>query len=302
MHDHTNDHKPVGKQALDKGTFKKAFQLGLEMAEAGHLRNEARYFGNILYGNEYVSKQIMGHGNIGFIIKPSLVMAKDERAKFLTYMNLLFPITFDVEPLRVKLLSCSNYEQAQIEYKAFVLLYKLHKSIDVKTAMEIKAAIENTYRDDWVHILARLVKWPTTNAPLGIQKLFPDGWQYTGLLSMSGYRVGEHASPVGNRRSVLSNLVESDRYLDALNGAQRAKWSSPKSLRRLLKLARTIAVLCRNAKGSPHNYAKAIMDWEADLKFLKKKYFYTFLHVDENLWPTTDLSPGEAERLSQLVG
>ncbi len=71
-------------------------------------------------------------------------------------------------------------------------------------------------------------------------------------------------------------------------------WSKPGTLSRLLKLARTIAALCRNAKRSSNDYTNAINDWEMDLEYLKHEFYEPWIKkealtvaIDNFKWPET---------------
>lgn len=44
---------------MDKATFKRQSQLGIELASAGFLKNEAQWFARLYYDNDYVNKQII---------------------------------------------------------------------------------------------------------------------------------------------------------------------------------------------------------------------------------------------------
>jgi hypothetical protein len=58
------------------------------------------------------------------------------------------------------------------------------------------------------------------------------------------------------------------------NAAYLSEWGEPKSVKRLQKLAESIAAFTRNAKRrSRGGCSKAIQDWETDLAYLKRTYY-----------------------------
>lgn len=65
------------------------------------------------------------------------------------------------------------------------------------------------------------------------------------------------------------------------------EWGRAASLERLMKMARTNAALCRNAKRSPGNFTQAISGREEDLEYLCKTYFDTFLNLEALKSPLT---------------
>lgn len=227
--------------------------------------------------------------NKSLLSPPLSVMPKNERVKFLSYIRLLFPIDFDADALHINFIKYDSYVQTHVPYDLFLLLYKLDKDIRISDVVRIKNAIEAAYSGSWTDVLKTLVRWPRTDVPLGIQQFFPEGWQFSGLLRISGYVVGQSGTTASVRRAILSGIVERDDQVSTLNATHRERWGSARTLDRLLKLARVLAVLCRNAKGSPRNYKKAITEWEADLAYLKDKYFYAYLNLDGKPWPSTDL-------------
>lgn len=272
---------------MSKNPFSHRFEAALSLGAAGYLRREDELFGNMLLNSQFAADQIGTHRNIQLITRPSLIMDRGTRGKFLKYVSLLFPILFTVDPFKLKLSTLDGFISAPIPYKTFEIFYKIDKDISAEKINKVKALLERTYSGDWAMALRRVVRWPRTDAPVGLEDLFPDGWRETGVLSALGYNVGVHGSADSARRSILSSIVEDDVIPDNLKGQYKSKWGESMSLTRLLKLARTIAVLCRNAKGSPNNLEKAILQWESDLNYLKYKYFHNFLNLNREPWPST---------------
>lgn len=128
--------------------------------------------------------------------------------------------------------------------------------------------------------------WPTTITSVGTRRLKCIDWRPNGMLSYLGYHVGETQQTSRHmRRHILEYVFEyqlppldsHDYYLE---------WGQPQTAQRLRKLANTLAALTRNAKRrNGISYAKAIGDWEDDLRFLREKYYFGFFHF---WWPATD--------------
>lgn len=267
--------------------FNRRFQYLLMLGEQKYLRREARLFGVKLCFSEYAHTQISKYRNKRFITAPARIMNKLERKKFLFYCSYSFPIRFSVEPLSVSFIDSDGFEQILIDFDLFEAIYRVDENISRIKLLKIKAAVEEAYDGNWAETLKQLLKWPRTDTPLGLEDFFPEGWQSSGLLSILGYSVGIKGKSELIRREILSSIVKQDVIPKHLREDYRRKWGDPNSLTRLLKLARTIAALCRNAKASPNNYSKAILDWESDLAFLKNSYFYDFLNLNKEEWPST---------------
>jgi hypothetical protein len=118
--------------------------------------------------------------------------------------------------------------------------------------------------------------WPSTEPSSGLQSLTSDAFRREkGLLGHYGYKVGRHGLSQNERLELLDSIflnplrpVEDRDYLEG--------WGKPGSARRLKKMAESIASFARNAKrrNGKQNLSKAIQDWEADLEYLRKKYYY----------------------------
>lgn len=252
----------------------------------GYLKTPAEVFAKIIYDDhEFFYEQIVKHKNTSTIKKISEKLTKPELIKLMKYLWLIIPISYSFRKSEIIIIEIQDWEQFIIDYKSYFFLYKIDKNINKSTFIKIKNKLESTYSTSWQTSLSRIIKWPTTDAPLGLEQFFPKGWQETGLLSSSGYIVGKSGATEAGRRLILSNLVENDIKLASFKKSYVNSWGKSNSLERLLKIARTIAALCRNAKGSPNDFKKAIEEWENDLDFLKEKYFYTFLNLNNEKWP-----------------
>ncbi|PZO34899.1 MAG: hypothetical protein DCF17_19810 [Shackletoniella antarctica] len=116
--------------------------------------------------------------------------------------------------------------------------------------------------------------WPTTTANIGLQNLSSDAFKYgEGLLRQCGYKVGMNGLSQRERSEILDAVflcplpkIEDRAYLE--------QWGNPKTSRRLQKMAESIAAFTRNARRhNSKDFSKAIQDWEADLVYLKEKYY-----------------------------
>lgn len=130
-------------------------------------------------------------------------------------------------------------------------------------------------------------KWPSTKAAPGKGGMGTAYFQYRqGPLGYLGYRVGHSGATSAKRQELLSSSYSGD--LPPINGPRyMAKWGEPAKASRLKQMATFIAQLVRNAKrNDATRYKAAIIDWVADLAYLKRafydgKYDYNFK------WPRT---------------
>lgn len=112
-------------------------------------------------------------------------------------------------------------------------------------------------------------------------------WRETGLLRLSGYRVGEtHGVAEPERRRLLNYILLRDDLNDVEDRAYAREWGAPRTPKRLQKLANTIAALVRNAKRNPAFMRRAIEDWESDLEYLKETFFERW---GEFPWPGVEV-------------
>lgn len=253
------------------------------------LKTPIKCYANIFYlHQEEIYNQVIEHSNYRYLRLSLFYLDKEQREKMINYIELIFPVhIIQKNSTNIDVEKNKNWTPVLIEYDLYEKIIKLDLDIAPSQIVAIKIRLEEFLSTPWQVTLKRLLKWPTTNAPLGLEDFFPSGWQETGLLSSSGYIVGKSGASDADRKLILSNLVENEIKLKGFRADYLSSWGEAATLDRLLKIARTIAVLCRNAKGSPHNFTKAIKEWESDLLFLKNKYFYDFLNLDNRQWPTT---------------
>ncbi|GAB0151613.1 hypothetical protein [Marinobacterium sp. BA1] len=181
-----------------------------------------------------------------------------------------------------------------IDYPSYKIIYSEFsdvKSNQIDSLIELFGSI-----DQVVKLLRKSLKWPNTDIAISIQSIFKTGWISTGLLSSEGYHVGNIGLDSESRKLVLKDIIfkefsEENNFMD--EGYINA-WSNPGTLPRLLKLARTIAALCRNAKRSSHDYTNAINDWESDLAYLKTEFYEPWIQkeaigqaIEQLKWPET---------------
>jgi hypothetical protein len=156
-----------------------------------------------------------------------------------------------------------------------------------RSYLEMRAALEA----EWGARAGRLdvagwFRWPTANVILGDGTLQKTAWPTEGILSAIGYHVGTtHGRSEPERRWLLDYVfshtlppIESPSYM--------RQWGDPSTARRLHKMADVIASSARNAK---HRQSVALSlaceQWEADLSFLRSKYYVGHFGFG---WPTID--------------
>ncbi|MFV3332642.1 hypothetical protein ACNFIA_17020 [Pseudomonas sp. NY15437] len=205
------------------------------------------------------------------------------------YFILFLPVTFkddgkfgrdnapyDEERARRLLISPTVYKRLEAT-KLIITLDTLER---IQQAIEPVAA-------DWRAYLLDYLKWPRTDAPVGLGALFDAEWVTAGMLAHHGYHVGQSGAPLHTRLRILDQLLISDLNETPFSATYLREWGAPGGLVRLLKMANTIAALCRNAKRKPGNFGAAIDDWESDLKHLHDTHFVQYLKQSLGTWPTT---------------
>lgn len=112
-------------------------------------------------------------------------------------------------------------------------------------------------------------RWPTTEAENGSGRLVFEADDF-GVLAQAGYRVGaSRGEPMPARRRILARVFDG-----SLEGvSSNDDWGAPGSAERLKKIAFTIAALTRNAKRRGPQMRQAVDDWEADLDYLRERYY-----------------------------
>jgi hypothetical protein len=95
-----------------------------------------------------------------------------------------------------------------------------------------------------------------------------------GMLSFMGYQVGRVSSLTPLRRRKILDYVYRGVLPSVNDRHYMNEWGEPKASRRLRKLANTLAALARNARRRrSKSWHQAIADWEADLAYLKDRYY-----------------------------
>jgi len=131
--------------------------------------------------------------------------------------------------------------------------------------------------------------WPTTDVPDGTGSIGEQAFQVQeGLLGFIGYRVGINGVTAQKRRAILEDVYL--REIPPVNSCEyMQEWGKPRTAKRLKKLANVLAAFARLAKrNGSTTRAKAISHWEADLEYLKRKFYngvYSFS------WPRTNARP-----------
>ncbi len=185
--------------------------LGLYIHSLGHLKNPAEYFANIIYDDhEYFVEQVSRYKNIEAIRNIIQVLGRSDLLAFATHLRLILPLKCNIKKKELKIIESSDWEQFLIDFESYNFLYKVDNTINHAKYLRIKKQLESTFSSSWQDSLKRVIKWPTTEAPLGLEQLFPNGWRDSGLLSSCGYIVGKSGSSEVTRRAILSRLVEND--------------------------------------------------------------------------------------------
>jgi hypothetical protein len=128
--------------------------------------------------------------------------------------------------------------------------------------------------------------WPSTEAPGGDGSADIKSPEF-GYLSKRGYHVGKNGRSEIIRQKILEDCFR-DPFLDGLEANYRKEWADALTWGRLKKIAFSIATFARNAKrNDPVSFAKAINEWETDLRWLKTT-FYNGRFDGRFAWPSSD--------------
>ena len=107
-----------------------------------------------------------------------------------------------------------------------------------------------------------------------------------GVLSMLGYNVQVNGPTDPQRRRILDDLFNGNSQMPAALPTQYlAQWGEVKSVVRLRKIAYSIASFTRQQKRKQNASRQAIGKWEADLAYLRRRYYEPF--ANHFYWPTT---------------
>jgi len=134
--------------------------------------------------------------------------------------------------------------------------------------------------------------WPTTEVIERRDRLTVDfsggEWPETGVLRQLGYVVGRKGLPGAKRQQVLDRV-----YAVALHPASEAEvgyiaqWGEPRTWQRLEKMANCLATFAQSRKRDTRDYSEAIADWEADLDYLRGRYY---TNRSAFIWPDTNIA------------
>jgi hypothetical protein len=135
--------------------------------------------------------------------------------------------------------------------------------------------------------------WPTTEVVPRRDQLsvdFSNGeWPETGVLRQLGYVVGRKGLSEAKRRQVLDRVYRIVLQPTSTAAAGYiAQWGEPRTWRRLEKMANCLASFAQTKKrDTRRDYGEAIADWEADLDYLRGKYYTSRCTFT---WPDTSIA------------
>ncbi len=152
----------------------------------------------------------------------------------------------------------------------------LHKVYVELTHRERKAARElrDVIAARLVDLQGKYFPWPTTGVEGGDGQLGEGHFQFhQGMLGYLGYRAGASGLERDKRQNLLAEIYSGS--LPLLNSPEyMEEWGLSGSVRRLRKIAESLAAFVRNGKRNrAANLSRAILDWENDLAYLKRSYY-----------------------------
>ncbi len=129
--------------------------------------------------------------------------------------------------------------------------------------------------------------WPDTEAEGGDGSLNSGFFQWEkGLLKFMGYSVGQKSSLSKQKRRLLLDDIYLKELPKVNSPDYMLEWGRPHTCVRLRKMAESIASFVCNAKRrKASSMPVAVTDWEADLEYLRLKYYVGQCDFG---WPTTD--------------
>jgi hypothetical protein len=117
-------------------------------------------------------------------------------------------------------------------------------------------------------------EWPSTAARPGNGGMSFAEWHEEGVLSYIGYHVGTNNGATDGVRRQILDFAFTDTLPPVNSMAYIRDWAPPASAARLERLANELARFARNAKRKrTADMSSAIADWEADLRYLHRKYY-----------------------------
>jgi len=140
--------------------------------------------------------------------------------------------------------------QAELNYRSSSAGVRVRNEVNKRIA-ELKAQEQFSF------------KWPSTYAPGGNGQLSGDQfWYKDGLLSYVGYRVGKtHGLEEVKRQQILDYILFNE-LPRVVSLEYMQEWGTPRSAKRLKKMAESIASFARNAKRRNYDgLSYAIDDW-----------------------------------------
>jgi hypothetical protein len=164
---------------------------------------------------------------------------------------------------------------------------RLHALLPTLDVVRRSNATETRQADPRHSALPGCPEWPDeAGKPASIALGSDTFFHSTGMLRFMGYRVGKVSDLTPQRRRAILTYVLKG-VLPQVNDRHYMKdWGKPNTGRRLRKLANSLASFARNARRKRgKNWRQAINDWEADLEFLRTRY-YDRRHRDWK-WPHT---------------
>ena len=281
----------------NKGEFNKLIDIIEKVKESGYLKDHVGCAGSIIHYNYRWLFDVTSSGATSQLSKILEIPSTKPGKKLLTrYIETFFPISLtdshQIKIAKKKPRGREGYEDALISFEDFRILHNKCKLLTIDQIRQIRDEIlGQPPRKEWRIELGRHLRWPSTEAPQSLKKLFSDGWVTTGILAHFGYHVGRLSQEESERKLCLESILSSsiEKSSDFLCADYVEKWGQPNSMKRLMTLAKTIAALCRNAKRSSNNCEEAISDWESDLSFLREKYYSNIIGDAIDEWPKTNL-------------
>lgn len=256
----------------------------------GFLKEKVEFCARLLLVHRGLFCQLMANNNQN-ILREILEFARHERGFELLqrYAEHVLPIRVSLIDDKIRIITIQDARGGSKEKVSYEIFRAITRSFVVtdRTIIELKLAVSKTFSGDWQVALEKYLRWPTTDAPESLRKIIASGWLETGLLRYYGYRVGEGGIPERDRRDKLEGVINAKLSAKIFDGDYMGQWGDAGSFKRLMKLANTIAAMCRNAKRSPFDYKKAISEWEADLAYLKEVHYERALNLEMIQWPQT---------------
>lgn len=252
---------------------------------------------------QYFSQQLSMHRNssqlkklVGLLENP-----KTERA-LANYLSVYFPLRGELPELAIEDVLFESdkswfCDANVVEFSDFLLLRQRIGYISRDEMREIIGKIRSIA--NWPKVLSTYLRWPSTEAPEALRRLLGNFPVATGVLAAHGYHVGQSGITASARRKILDDIlcVELQDLRVSAGPEYIDEWGAPHSIPRLMKLANTLAALCRNARRSTRNFDLAITEWEQDLSHLKRRYYDPWRAETDSIlrWPESNTAlPGES--------